>query len=107
VRRQPKEFVAKCSRKRCNTSASVLAARLGISDTPQATGGEPTVKPEPEPDLQAPGGDVYGDAKDLYGDDMPDIAPGTHDLDGGDAEGRDGSGSGAGGAGLERVSVVR
>ena len=30
-------------------------------------------------------GDVYGDAKDLYGDDMPDIPPGTSDPDGGDS----------------------
>ncbi len=27
---------------------------------------------------------MYGDAKDLYGDDMPDIPPGTPDPDGGD-----------------------
>jgi len=45
---------------------------------------------EAEPPSAAPktgetfSGDVYGDAKDLYGDDMPDIPPGTSDPDGGD-----------------------
>lgn len=33
---------------------------------------------------ESTGGDVYGNAKDLYGDDMPDIPPGTLDPDGGD-----------------------
>jgi hypothetical protein len=49
------------------------------------------------------GGDVYGDAKDLYGDDMPDIPPGTPDPDGGDGatggSGRGGGRSNSGGGG--------
>ena len=77
------------------TSVADLASRLGITETPPETGGEPA--PEPEPDQQPADDDVYGGAKDLYGDDMPDIPPGTHDPDGGDAEGRGGAGGGAGG----------
>lgn len=53
---------------------------------------------EPPPDL-APttddqaAGDVYDDAKDLYGDNMPDIPPGTPDPDGGAGTTSLGSGS--------------
>ena len=77
------------------TSVADLASRLGITETPPETGGEPAT--EPEPDQQPADDDVYGGAKDLYGDDMPDIPPGTHDPDGGDSEGRGGAGGGAGG----------
>lgn len=48
--------------------------------------------------MDQPPGDVYGDAKDLYGDDMPDIPPGTPDPDGGDGPR---GGSGGGGQGRE------
>lgn len=57
------------------TSVADLASRLGIPNQPAET--------EPVADT-ASGSDVYGDAKDLYGDDMPDIPPGTSDPDGGD-----------------------
>lgn len=51
--------------------------------------------PEPEPEADEPSdGDVYDGAKDLYGDDMPDIPPGTPDPDGGDEVG---TGAGHGG----------
>ena len=42
------------------------------------------------------GSDVYGDAKDLYGNDMPDIPPGTPDPDGSDGASIGGRGSGEG-----------
>lgn len=81
------------------TSVAELASRLGITEAP----------PEPEPELESEPAtdnecdeppsesDVYGDAKDLYGDDMPDIPPGNHDPEGGEGEGRTG-GTGVGGA---------
>jgi hypothetical protein len=73
------------------TSVAELTSRLGITEQPP----EPEAEPE-EPAVDEPSGDVYGDAKDLYGDDMPDIPPGTPDPDGGDgAKG----GSGGGGQG--------
>jgi hypothetical protein len=57
------------------TSVADLASRLGITNQP----------PEAEPETDTPSdSDVYDDAKDLYGDDMPDIPPGTPDPDGGD-----------------------
>lgn len=69
------------------TSVADLTTRLGITNPPS--------KPEPStagPEIDAPSdSDVYGDANDLYGDDMPDIPPGTPDPDGGG-----GLGSGAG-----------
>lgn len=43
-----------------------------------------SANPTPEPDSEADApsdGDVYEGAKDLYGDDMPDIPPGTPDPD--------------------------
>src|SRR5690606_34407650 len=52
-----------------------LTSRLSANPTP-----EPEPSPAPEPEADEPSdGDVYGDAKDLYGDDMPDIPPGTPD----------------------------
>lgn len=74
------------------TSVAELTSRLGITEqTP-----EPAAEPE-EPAVDEPTGDVYADAKDLYGGDMPDIPPGTNDPDDGDGD-KDGSG----GAGLGR-----
>ncbi len=61
------------------TSVDDLTSRLGITNPPP----EPSPAPEPEADAP-PDGDVYDGAKDLYGDDMPDISPGTPDPDGGD-----------------------
>ncbi|RJX31037.1 MAG: DUF3883 domain-containing protein [Oxalobacter sp.] len=54
-----------------------LTSRLSTNSTQEP---EPSkdVAPETEPPSE---GDVYDDAKDLYGDDMPDIQPGTPDPD--------------------------
>lgn len=65
------------------TSLDDLTSRLGIVSPP------PGAESKRESDLQAEsnepsGSDVYDDAKDLYGDDMPKIQPGTPDPDGGD-----------------------
>ena len=57
-----------------------LASRLSASPTPEPG---PSLATEPEAD-EPSDGDVYDGAKDLYGDDMPDIPPGTPDPDGGD-----------------------
>lgn len=63
------------------TSVADLTSRLGITDQPS----EAEVKSEPQPKVTGSSGDdVYGDAKDLYGGDMPDIPPGSLDPDGGD-----------------------
>ncbi len=70
------------------TSVDDLTSRLGITSPPPEAETEPESGSETE---GSSGGDVYDDAKDLYGDDMPDIPPGTPDPDGGD-----GAGSGAG-----------
>lgn len=86
------------------TSVADLTSRLGITDQPPPEEEAPTVEPPTEPDtdtVDPSGDDVYDDAKDLYGDDMPDIPPGTPDPDGGDGAtggaGRGGqSGSGTG-----------
>lgn len=91
------------------TSVADLTSRLGITDQPppeeEAPSDEaPTVEPPTESDtdtVDPSGDDVYDDAKDLYGDDMPDIPPGTPDPDGGDGAtggarrgGQGGSGTG-------------
>jgi len=70
------------------TNVADLTSRLGITNPPSEL--EPSTAPEPELDKPSDG-DPYDDAKDLYGDDMPDIPPGTPDPDAGD-----GVGSGAG-----------
>jgi len=63
-----------------------LISRLSASSTP-----EPESSTDPEPEADEPSdGDVYDDAKDLYGEDMPDIPPGTPDPDGGDGQGNGG-----------------
>lgn len=69
-----------------------LASRLIDSPTPKS---EPSIAPESGGD-EPSDGDVYDDAKDLYGDGMPDIPSGTHDPDGGDSAT---SGTGRGGHG--------
>lgn len=70
-------------------SVAELASRLGIDNLPS----KPTVDAELGTD-EASGDDVYDDAKDLYGDDMPNIPPGTLDPEDGD-----GTGAGRGGRG--------
>lgn len=78
------------------TNVADLTSRLGITNPPPEA--EPSTAPEPEAD--EPSDDVYDDAKDLYGDDMPDIPPGTPDPDGGD-----GIGTGSGGSGQGRTGT--
>lgn len=76
------------------TSVADLASRLGINNLPSA---EAELPPDARSETDEPSdGDVYGDARDLYGDDMPDIPPGTPDPDGGDGMA---SGAGRGGQG--------
>lgn len=66
-----------------------LTSRLSANPAPT-----PETSPTPEPEADAPSdGDVYDGAKDLYGDGMPDIPPGTPDPDGGDGA-TDGEGRG-------------
>ncbi|MEM5276426.1 DUF3883 domain-containing protein [Cupriavidus taiwanensis] len=83
------------------TSVTDLASRLGIANPPTEV--EPPPVAEPETDGPS-GNDVYGNAKDLYGDDMPDIPPGTPDPDGGDDVG---IGSGRGGQGHTGTGTPR
>ena len=66
-------------RKHGITSFAELAFRLGIDA--QAYDEPPSEEGTPEIDLSD--GDVYDDAKDLYGDDMPNIPAGTPDPNGG------------------------
>lgn len=80
------------------TSVSELTTRLGITDQP-ATDEAPTdeapsdtEQSDEADDDHSAGDDVYDDAKDLYGDDMPDIPPGTPDPDGDDGVGISGQG---------------
>lgn len=77
------------------TSVAELASRLGITEAPP----EPEAEPARENDSDGPAteGNVYGDAKDLYGDDMPDIPPGSQDPEGGDGESQGGGAGGTGG----------
>lgn len=72
-----------------------LTSRLSANPAPV-----PETSPAPEPEADAPSdGDVYEDAKDLYGDGMPDIPPGTPDPDGGDGATGGAGRSGQGGTG--------
>ncbi len=73
-----------------------LANRLSTTSTPEP---EPSTVPESEAD-EPSDGNVYDDAKDLYGDDMPDIPPGTPDPNGGD-----GVGHGVGPGGIGRIGT--
>lgn len=77
-----------------------LTSRLGANPTP-----EPEPSPAPEPEVDEPSdSDVYDGAKDLYGDDMPDIPPGTPDPDAGDGGG---AGTGGGGQGRSGTGTSR
>lgn len=82
-----------------------LTSRLSANPTP-----EPKPSPAPEPEADEPeadepsDGDVYDDAKDLYGDDMPDIPPGNPDPDGGDGVG---TGAASGGQGRTGTGTSR
>lgn len=86
------------------TSVEELAARLGITNPP--AGAEPELGTQPDA-VDSTDTNVYDDALDLYGDDMPEIQPGTPDPDGGDntrtgagpsGQGRVGSGNPSGGS---------
>ncbi|KGG90889.1 hypothetical protein P369_13845 [Comamonas thiooxydans] len=82
-------------RRRDPAIVAELASRLSAS---------PTLDPEPstalEPEADEPSnGDVYDGAKDLYGDDMQDILPGTPDPDGCDGVGNGGRAGGGGTSG--------
>lgn len=73
------------------TNLADLTSRLGITNSP------PEPEPPPESEADKPSdGDVYEDAKDLYGDGMPDIPPGTTDPGGGDCLGTSAGGAGQG-----------
>jgi hypothetical protein len=74
------------------TIVAELTSRLSASSAPQT---EPSAESEQETD-EPSDGDVYDGAKDLYGDDMPDIPPGTPDPDGGDGVGTVAGGGGQG-----------
>lgn len=77
------------------TNVADLTSRLGIKNPPTELESSTTLEPDT---VEPSDGDVYGDAKDLYGDDMPDIPPGTHDPDAGE-----GVGNGAGPVGRGRT----
>lgn len=89
------------------TSVADLSSRLRISDQHPKEREIPTGDAPPRnastndeaDDTDPSGDDVYDDAKDLYGDDMPNIPPGTHDPDGSDNTGIGAGGSGQGRAG--------
>lgn len=63
------------------TNVADLEARLGVKSSPE-TKSDPHKTPEAP---EATDGDVYGDAMDLYGADMPDIPAGSFDPEGGDS----------------------
>jgi hypothetical protein len=65
------------------TSVEDLKSRLGIFDVGADEEKCADVVAVDNPNSSSTG-DVYDEAKDLYGDDMPEIPPGTPDADGGD-----------------------
>lgn len=81
------------------TNVADLTSRLGITNPlPEA---EPSKAPESDADELS--NDVYDDAKDLCGDDMPDIPPGIPDPGGGDGM----AGAGGGGQGRTGTGALR
>ncbi len=84
-------------RKHGITSVADLKLRLGINEPPP----EAEAPPDGDTDGADTEADVYGDAEDLYGDDMPDIPPAKLDPDGDDGATHGGTrGSGTPKAGL-------
>jgi hypothetical protein len=73
------------------TSVEDLKSRLGISDAPPEEKGAADLEPYSEPD-SFDVSDVYDDAKELYGGDMPEIPPGTHEPEDGNLPSRSGGG---------------
>lgn len=69
------------------TSVADLTTWLGIQETLGAPADEVPISPK-VPANEANSGDVYGDAADLYGDDMPDIPDGKFASEDGDAVAR-------------------
>lgn len=78
------------------TNVADLTSRLGITDLPSDSA--PSTAPESDAGTLS-GNDVYDEAKDLYGDDMPDIPPGTPDPDSGAGLGVSARGGGRGTSG--------
>lgn len=78
------------------TSAAELKSRLGISDL--VSGNEDDAEAENDV-VETKDADVYKDAEDLYGDDMPEIPEGSYDPTGDDDVGRSSSGMTGGGSG--------
>lgn len=79
------------------TNFEDLRSRLGIDEQQQLDYAPPAegapVSDPPNEERHSNGRDIYDAASDLYGDDMPDIQPGTPDPDGGDGvTGRSGRG---------------
>lgn len=77
------------------TSLADLTSRLGIFEPSSELAGVSEEEPEIDSD-PVKDGDVYESAQDLYGDDMPDIPPGTPDPEGGDIRGFTGGAPGGG-----------
>lgn len=85
------------------TSVAELTSRLGVSNA--ALEPVPPTSSGSSGEL-SPAGDVYDEAKDLYGDDMPEIPPGTADPSGDDDIGTGAGGGRKGtGAGNKRGSA--
>ncbi len=77
------------------TSVADLTALLNITELPNEAEQEALASTEPVA-KESPEEDVYGDAKDLYGDGMPEIPPATPDPDGGDGATRNAGTNGTG-----------
>lgn len=77
------------------TSVEELTERLRLT-TPSAEPEEDTAPPSPEGMPPAAAPDVYDEAWDLYGGDMPEVPPATPDPDGGDGPASRGRASGGG-----------
>lgn len=87
------------------TSVAELTSRLGVSNASLEP--LPPTSSESSGDLSS-SGDVYDEAKDLYGDDRPDIPSGTADPDGDDDIGAGPGGGHKGtGAGNKRANAER
>lgn len=78
------------------TSVDDLKARLGLLEPFDAEGDEQDEEAAQE-NSAADASDVYDEASDLYGEDMPDIPPGSHDPEGGGGPGQAGVSGGSSG----------
>jgi hypothetical protein len=83
------------------TNLADLTSRLGIANPPSAPGPSPVRESDIEDSSDS---DVYDGAKDLYGDDMPDIPPGTPNPAYGEGLG---TGAGSGGQGRTGTGTSR